>query len=156
MAYCEAKHVQRDGWLEEQLNEARPAELVGGSRPDSIFNRLTVHIHKAVQQFIAVNRNHDYANILVIANSDRQCGYPDLYGVLTGDALGQDGIVKGIYQQYAKGRVMSDKKIVDVFVWWDDWEKNNRRRVHFSAEPLQYVRISALLHSDPSKHRRVG
>jgi hypothetical protein len=123
VAYCEAKRVQHDKWLDERLNEAQPLELVGGLRPDPTFNRLTAHIHKAAQQFTAVNPIHDYPNILVFANSERQCGYIDLYGVLTGNALSEGEVVEGLYAQYANGRVKYDKMIVDVFVWWNCWEK---------------------------------
>src|ERR1700756_1314742 len=54
VAYCEAKLVRPDDWLDKQI-DALPGELVGGLRPDPVFNRLTTHIHKAVQQFNAVN-----------------------------------------------------------------------------------------------------
>src|SRR5216684_7048277 len=55
VAYCEAKHVQRDEWLDKQLENAQPLEIVGGMRLDPIFNRLTAHIHTATKQFAAVN-----------------------------------------------------------------------------------------------------
>jgi len=29
VAYCEAKHVQHDDWLEKKLENAQPMELVG-------------------------------------------------------------------------------------------------------------------------------
>src|SRR5436309_9501266 len=62
VGYCEAKHVQHDDWLDEHLREAGPLQIVGGSRPDPIPNRLTGHIHKAAQQFAAVNPDRDYTN----------------------------------------------------------------------------------------------
>src|SRR5580692_9805742 len=84
VSYCEAKHVQHDDWLDKKLAEAQPLQLVGGPRPDPVFNRLTTHIHTAHKQFIAVNPDHDYPNILVFANSDAHCTFTnDLLGVLT-------------------------------------------------------------------------
>ena len=157
VAFCEAKHVQQDYWLDEQLREAQPSELVGGTRPDPTFNRLTAHIHKAAQQFTAVNPNHDYPNILVFANSERQCGYPDLLAVLTGNFYGETGVVEPIYEQYAKGRVMADKMSVDVFVWWDCWKRVARPKLHFQGVTSKhYAHVSGLLESDPEKHRHVG
>jgi len=44
--YCEAKHIQLDTWLDDKLEEAAPLELVGGLRPDPIYNRLAEHVHK--------------------------------------------------------------------------------------------------------------
>jgi hypothetical protein len=83
VAYCEAKHVQEDDWLDEQLEGAQPLEIVGGMRPDPIFNRLTAHIHTAAKQFAAVNPNRDYPNILFLLNPDRVCKMVDLLAVLT-------------------------------------------------------------------------
>lgn len=111
---------------------------------------------RAVSVPFSGNPNHDYPNILMFTNLDSQCGYNDLYAVLTGDFLGKGGIGEGVYDQYAKGRVMSDKMSVDVFVWWNGSEKISLRVVRFSAEPRHYARVCDLLHFDPSKHRKVG
>src|SRR5213595_3426775 len=75
--YCESKHVQHDDWLDKQLATAAPLEIVGGARPDPIFNRLTVHIHEAAKQFGAVNPDRGVPNVLIFTNSDAQCGFPD-------------------------------------------------------------------------------
>ena len=53
--YCEVKTVQEDDWLEQQLANAPPGTLVGGSRPDPTYNRISNHIHSAAGQFEAVN-----------------------------------------------------------------------------------------------------
>lgn len=39
--YCEVKTAQEDEWLDEQLAAAPPLALVGGSRPDSTYNRIS-------------------------------------------------------------------------------------------------------------------
>ena len=104
-----------------------------------------------------MNPNHDYPNILVFANSERQCGYLDLKAVLTGNFYGEGEVVEPIYEQYAKGRVMYDKMSVDVFIWWDCWNRFRRPIVHFLGEPTtHYARVCALLQSDPAKHRLVS
>jgi hypothetical protein len=44
VAYCETKHIEEDDWLAERLRKAGPVQIVDGSRPDPILNRLTAHI----------------------------------------------------------------------------------------------------------------
>jgi hypothetical protein len=68
--YCEVKTAQEDDWLECQLVNAPPLTLVGGGRPDPIYNRINGHIHSAVGQFDAVNPAMDHPNVLAIVNAD--------------------------------------------------------------------------------------
>jgi hypothetical protein len=155
-AYCEAKHVQHDDWLDEQLKEARPLQVVGGLRPDPVFNRLTAHIHKAAQQFAAVNPNHAYPNILVFANSDRACTFHgDLIGVLTGNFYVEGGSVEPIFEQFSNGRIKYEKVTIDLYVWWDSW-KADRPRLWFWHNSQHYGKVCALVGSDPAVHRKVS
>jgi hypothetical protein len=124
--YCEAKYVQRDEWLEKQLKNARPLELVGGLRPDPIFNRLSNHIHEAAQQLKSVNPDHTYPNVLLFANSDVHCGFRDLQSVITGNFYAKDGTVDPIYREYSEGRIREEKFIIDAYIWWDDWRPLDR------------------------------
>jgi hypothetical protein len=94
---CESKHVQYDEWLGKQLKTAKRLEIVGGLRHDPIFNRLADRIHDATKQFGAVNRDHEFPNVLVCTNSDTHCGFPDLLGVLTGNLHAEGGRVEPIY-----------------------------------------------------------
>src|SRR5207249_7292846 len=107
--YCESKHVQHDDWLDKQLATAAPLEIVGGARPDPIFNRLTAHIHEAAKQFGAVNPDRGVPNVLIFTNSDAQCGFPDLMAVLTGNFYARGGAVEPIYRQYSEGRIREEK-----------------------------------------------
>jgi hypothetical protein len=78
-AYSEAKHVQEDKWLEDQLKAAPPMTIVGGSRHDPAFNRLSGHIHEAAKQFEAVNPSHDYPvseRVNNVANDGHECSEP--------------------------------------------------------------------------------
>jgi len=152
--YCEAKHVQRDDWLDKKLDEALPLELVGGSRPDPIFNRLAEHIHRASQQFAAVNPGRQSPNVLVFTNSDRQCGFPDLLGVLTGNFYGDGGEVAPIYRNYSEGRIREEKLTIDLYVWFNEWKGNLQEGSHFFIEGgKHYERLCILMNSDPSQHR---
>jgi hypothetical protein len=83
--YCEVKSSPKDKWLDEQLYNAAPGELVGGARNDPIFNRLTSDIHQAVKQFDAVNKQQKHPNILALVNHDDMCGFNDLLAILTGN-----------------------------------------------------------------------
>lgn len=156
VAYCEAKHVQHDDWLDDQLKTAPSLTLVGGSRPDPVLNRLTGHIHKAAQQFIAVNPKRLYPNILVFANSDTVCTFHgDLIGVLTGNFYGASGVVEPIFNEYANGRIREEKMTIDAYVWWDCW-KNAQPRIWFWRNSPHYASICSILRSDPAAHRKVG
>ena len=156
-AYCEVKHVQQDVWLDEQLKEAQALQIVGGLRPDPIPNRLTAHIHRAAQQFTAVNPNHYYPNILVFANSDRTCTFHgDLIGVLTGNFYSKSGVVERVFEQFSDGRIKYEKVTIDLYVWRDSWKADERPRLWFWHNSLLYEHVCALIGSDPAGHRKVS
>ncbi len=67
---CEVKSFLRDEWLEDQLKQAAPGELVGGLRPDPIFNRISNAVHTAFKQFESVNFDHRLLNFLFFVNHD--------------------------------------------------------------------------------------
>ena len=121
--YCEAKHIEEDRWLHDQFQYAASGEIIGGLRDsDPIFNRLSNRIHEAVQQFNAVNVDHELPNVLVFANSERQCGFGDLRSVLTGDFYSKSGARDHIYGQFSDGRIGEEKLLVDLILWWDAWK----------------------------------
>ena len=156
VAYCEAKHVQHDVWLDQQLESAEPLQLVGGSRFDPVFNRLTAHIHKAAQQFAAVNPERVYPNILVFANFDEACEFQDqMLGVLTGNIYAEGGIVDPIFKEFSDGRIMYEKMTIDVYIWWDGWKGNPRPRHWYWENSPHYANVCALLHTSPAAHVKV-
>ena len=144
VAYCEAKHVQHDEMF------------LSGLRPDPIFNRLTAHIHKAAQQFAAVNPNRVYPNILVFANFDRACEFRDqLLGVLTGNFYGEGGVVEPIFEQFSNGRIREEKVTIDAYLWWDGWKSDPRPRHWYWHNSPHYANVCAILQTDPAAHLRV-
>ena len=118
--YCEVKSSAEDRWLDEQLNDAAPGELVGGARNDPIFNRLTADIHEAVKQFDAVNKDQKYSSVLAFVNHDNMCRFNDLLGILTGNFYANDGTAHPIYRQFSHGRIKDEKGKVHLFIWLDD------------------------------------
>jgi hypothetical protein len=64
VAYCEVKSIVRDTWLDRLFAKVAPDQTAGGLRNDPVFNRLTDDIHKAVQQFDAVNPGCHLPNVL--------------------------------------------------------------------------------------------
>jgi hypothetical protein len=154
--YCEAKHVQHDDWLDQQLEDAQPLEIVGGLRHDPIFNRLAEHIHHAAKQFDAVNHDHEYANVLVFTNSDAHCGFPDLLAVLTGNFYAESGAVEPIYKNVSEGRIREEKFTVDLYVWFNEWKGTEQKgSCFFNNGSRHYATLCSLLGSDPARHRRV-
>ena len=51
-AYCEVKSP-RDEWLDEQMDQMEPGDIVGGPRSDPVFDRLSKMVEKAAKQFDA-------------------------------------------------------------------------------------------------------
>src|SRR5258708_15012459 len=96
--FCEEKHVQYDDWLDKQLDEAPPLKLVGGLRPDPVYNRLTTHIHTAAEQFLAVNPEPKSPNLLVFTDSDHHCAMTDLVSALTGNSDSDIGSISPSFQ----------------------------------------------------------
>jgi hypothetical protein len=155
VAFCEAKHLQHDHWLDEKLKTAVPGELVGGLRHDPIFNRLVGHIHKASKQFAAVNPKREYPNFLVFMNSDKQCDNRDLAAVMTGNAYIEGGGVEPIYAAYSEGRIKKEKSAVDLYLCFDESKGEDQKGFHyFIADGPHYAALCALLGTGPSKHRR--
>jgi hypothetical protein len=83
VGFCEVKSP-RDDWLDDQLARAEPFQLVGGSRNDPAFNRISSHIAKAAEQFDAVNPDRTLPNILVFINWADANSFNDLYETLRG------------------------------------------------------------------------
>jgi len=106
--YCESKHVQYDDWLDKQLENAKPLEIVGGLRRDPIFNRLASHIHEAAKQFHAVNAVHGFPNALIFTNSDTHCGFTDLLVAITGNFYAEGGAVEPTYKEILEGRIREE------------------------------------------------
>lgn len=115
--YCEVKSVDEDRWLDKELSCVPPGTIAGGARPDPIFNRLVSDIHQAVKQFNAVNFNVKNPNVLAFVNHDSVCGIHDLFGVFTGDFLGEEGAKDPIYKKYSEGRIKYEKLRIHMFLW---------------------------------------
>jgi hypothetical protein len=153
VAFCEAKHVQHDDWLDKKLEAAKPLEIVGGLRRDPIFNRLVGHIHKAYKQFLAVNPNRKYPNVLVFTNSDEQCDNRDLVAVMTGNFYVEGGGGEPIYTAFSEGRIKEEKFAIDLYVWFEESRGQDQKGFHyFIANGPHYAALCALLGSDSSKH----
>ncbi len=154
--FCEAKHVQYDDWLDKQLDEAPPLKLVGGLRPDPVYNRLTTHIHTAAKQFLAVNPEHKSPNVLVFTNSDHHCGMTDLVSVLTGNSYSDSGSIDPIFKEFSEGRIREEKHWIDLYVWHNDFAGiKHAEQLFWNNGSPHCQTLCTLLGSDPKKHRRV-
>jgi hypothetical protein len=117
LAFCEVKSFQRDAWLEDQLKSARAGELVGGLRPDPIFNRISNAVHTAFKQFESVNSDHRLLNFLFLVNHDTSAGYKDLVRTLTGFEDPLNGRFDPTCAQFSEGRIRAEKGKIDVYIW---------------------------------------
>lgn len=129
-AYCEVKSFQRDNWLEEQLSKAPAGELVGGLRPDPIFNRINNAIHTAFKQFESVNPDHRLLNFLFLVNHDTSARPEDLDRVLTGFENRRSGILDPTCVQFSQDRIFHEKGKIDLYVWLDFQEGQLRSRAY--------------------------
>ena len=117
VAYCEVKSPN-DPWLDELLDEAEPGEVVGGLREDPVFNRLARHISKAARQFIAVNADRSFLNVLAYVNHDENSDFPDLIEALTGYIHVEGGKKYETHMHIAEGRISEAKNRIDAFLWF--------------------------------------
>lgn len=125
--YCEVKTVQEDDWLEQQFANAPAGTLVGGSRPDPTYNRISSHIHSAAGQFESVNGGCEYPNVLVFVNHDLHAGVQDLVSVLTGNAYTDSGAILPWYRAYSEGRIREEKERIHLYLWIDVGEPEPRK-----------------------------
>lgn len=151
VALCEVKSFQRDGWLEDQLKNAPPGELVGGLRNDPILNRITNAIHTAFKQFESVNSDHRLLNFLFLVNHGTSAKPEDLDRVLTGYEDPLHGRFDPTCWQFSEGRIREEKSKIDLYVWWDFLKPDQLRiRRYFFGSPDTRSAVCDLLQLDPS------
>lgn len=152
--FCEVKSIDKDLWLDNQLDIAPSGVLVGGERKDPIYNRLTDDIHTAIKQFDAVNEDLTYPNVLAFINHDKMCGVPDLYAVLTGNVLTNDSGSLAPFQYFSEGRIRDEKKRIHLFLWIDDFKP----RFFLFAETSEkhYRTLSSLFGINPDLIKQIG
>jgi hypothetical protein len=124
VAYSEVKSP-RDEWLDDQLMDAAPFQIVGGARNDPTFNRIAGLVRKAVKQFDAVNADRRLPNIMVIVNWDDSSHFGDLDETLTGYLRLAGGGKAPTMLNVSEGRIRDEKRRIDAYVWFN----GHRRRV---------------------------
>lgn len=152
--FCEVKSIDKDTWLDKQFKKAPSGVLVGGERNDPIYNRLTDDIHKSIKQFDAVNEDLNYPNVLALVNHDEMCGVPDLYAVLTGNALTDDGGVISLFQNYSEGRIRDEKKRIHLFLWVDDFKP--KFFLFAETNEKHYHTLCSLFGINPDSIKQIG
>ena len=152
--YCEVKSSAEARWLDEQLNGAAPGELVGDTRSDPIFNRLTADIHEAVKQFDAVNKNQEYPNVLALVNHDDMCGFNDLLGILTRNFYANDGTAHPIYRKFSHGRIKDEKGKIHLFIWLDDHKPD--RLLFGQSNDHHHATLCAVFGVDQNEIKQIG
>ena len=149
VAFCEVKSFQKDTWLEDQLKNAGPAELLGGLRPDPIFNRISNAVHTAFKQFESVNSSHELLNFLFLVNHDTSARPEDLDRVLTGCENPRNGLFDRTCAQFSDGRIREEKYKVDLYVWLDLLNGQIRSREYRVLDnPKTQQRVCDLLNVD--------
>jgi hypothetical protein len=124
VAYCEVKSP-RDEWLDNQLRDAAPFQIVGGLRDDPTFNRIAGLVRKAVKQLDAVNPDRRLPNIVVIVNWADASHFSDLDEAMTGYLRLSDGTKAPTMLKISEGRMRDEKRRIDAYVWFD----GHRRKV---------------------------
>ena len=152
VAYCEVKSFQRDNWLEDQLRKAQTGEMVGGLRPDPIFNRISNAIHSAFKQFSDVNPDHRLMNFLFLVNHDTSAKPVDLDRVLTGYENPRMDMFEPTCVQYSAGRICNEKREIDLYVWldFDQTGAIRSREYRVLGNPQSRQWVCGLLGIEPS------
>jgi len=153
--YCEVKTAQEDEWLDRQLAAAPPLTLVGGSRPDPTYNRISNYIHSAVRQFDAVNPSMEYPNILAIVNGDDGAGITDLIQVLTGNAYCEVGEVWPMFREHSEGRIREQKLRVHLYLWFNDWKPGKPQMFFPEIHPEHHAALCQYFSVDPAGLKRL-
>ncbi len=117
---CEVKSLSEDDRFDVLLDAAPPGEIVGGVFSETIFNRISSHVHKAAKQLCAVNPKRDIPNVLAIINHDKNATHLDFHGAATGNAILDSGVELPIYEYYSKGRIKNDLPHLHLILWLDD------------------------------------
>jgi hypothetical protein len=120
--YCEVKETTDADPLDDHSVEVDDGVFVAEQihiNDDSRANRFSAIIRKAAKQFIAVNPDHVYPNVLAIVNVDDLCTVATLNEVLAGFLLKHDGYYIHTAPQASHGRVAKYKRTVDLYIWLD-------------------------------------
>jgi len=156
--YCEVKSIDKDLWLDKQLDAASPETVVGGLRNDPVYNRLTSDVHAAVKQFDAVNKDITHPNVLALVNHDKKCKINDLINVLTGIELTNNGSAFPIFQYYSEGRIRDEKKRKHLFLWIDNWVDSidSEGFLFCDIKENHYQTLCILFGKDPDSIKQIG
>jgi hypothetical protein len=153
VAYCEVKSP-RDDWLDNQLDEAPPFTIVGGGRPDPIFNRIARHVAKAETQFDAVNADRSVLNLLAFVNHDAMSHFADLRETLTGMFHAEGGERFQIMPHISERWIGEAKRRIDLFVWINQKENRIEGYVFNEESGERVVRVCDLLGVERSEIKR--
>jgi len=151
-AYCEVKSPT-DPWLDDLLDDAPSFTLVGGARPDPIFNRLSRLLIKGDAQFTAVNPTREDLNILAYVNHDNASSYNDLRETLTGYFHAADGTKHPTMMDIAEGRIGEAKRRIDAFLWFEGRTGRMAGAVINTVDPERVRRTCSLLDFDSGRIR---
>jgi hypothetical protein len=150
--YAEAKHIQEDLWLDNQLKSPPPGTLVGGLRPDPIPNRIAADIYTAAKQFNAVNADREYPNVLVLTNSDHQCDVRDLRAVIEGNLQFDSGLIEPMFRHISEGRIRVPKHTIDLYIWCNEVPgAKHKYLLRFMRGSKHLNLLCSLFGADPEK-----
>ena len=154
--YCEGKTAQEDEWLDTQLKGAPPLTMVGGSRPDPTYNRISKQIHSAVGQFDSVNSSMDHPNVLAIVNGDEHAGFEDLISVLTGNAYCEGGDVWPMFRGFSEGRIREEKLRVHLYLWFNEWKPGKPQMFFPEVHAAHHAALCRYFRVDPAELKRLS
>lgn len=115
--YCELKSP-RDDWIFELPDDIKPGDPVSKTRPSPTSNNLARQIESAVEQFDAVNPDHELPNVLAIVNHAAGRTRSDLHITVTGIQV-PDGPRLYTLKPDRQKQVWQAARRVDLFLWID-------------------------------------
>ena len=156
VAFCEVKSFQRDEWLEDQIKNAPPGELVGGLRSDPIFNRISNAVHTAFSQFESVNSDHRLLNFLFLVNHDTSAKPEDLDRAITGYEDPLHGCLDPTCLKFSEGRIREEKTKIDLYFWMDFLKPDQIRvRRYLFGNPDTRNAVCNLLQLNPETIKNI-
>jgi hypothetical protein len=138
--YCELKSP-KDDWTFEFQN--KPGELVMKSRQVPTSNNLTRQVESAVEQFDAVNPDHELPNVLVLVNHAAGRTTSHLHEALAGLPVPGGPPLLPLKLDHQK-EVWKAARRVDLFLWVDPQERSWKPLYVSNASPVHRATVLSL------------
>ncbi len=147
--YCEVKSIDKDDF-EDLVAQHGFYVRVG---KDPIDDIISAKIHKACQQFDAVNEKLEYPNVLIFVNQERTYDwkYGGLQRVVTEIVPLSNGTYLHVGSKAIDGRIKSEKFNIQLYIWIDDFYPSEPGFLFSPFDEVHYCNLRNYFGKDPKQ-----